>query len=161
VRRGDPSSRRRSRQLALQVLYALDVATARSAATGAPTPDREEVFDVVSQNFERPAGEGEFARELVEGIVAARETIDALLEQSATNWRLSRMAAVDRNILRIGTFELLKGETPLQVVLDEAIELARRFGDDPSPRFVNGVLDAVATSLRRGGGAGDRPAEPV
>ena len=74
------------------------------------------------------------------------------------------MAAVDRNILRIGAYELMHTDTPTQVVLDEAIELARRFGDDPSPAFVNGVLDAVARAIgrgdeRRGDAAGGRSAE--
>ena len=84
------------------------------------------------------------------GIVLHRAELDALLSEHATNWRISRMATVDRNILRIGAFELAHTETPTRVVLDEAIELARRFGDDPSPAFVNGVLDAVARAIGRG-----------
>ena len=86
---------------------------------------------------------GAFAIELVRGIVLHRTELDALLAEHATNWRISRMAAVDRNILRIGAYELVHSDTPVQIVLDEAIELARRYGNDPSPAFVNGVLDAI------------------
>ena len=76
-----------------------------------------------------------------------RSMADAL---DARNWRLARMATVDRNILRLGAYELGFTDTPVRVVLDEAIELARRFGDEPSPGFVNGVLDAVAHETRPG-----------
>jgi N utilization substance protein B len=150
-------SRRRSRQVALQVLYALDLAgTTRSK----DLPTAEETFERVAENFELPEGARDFGQELVRGITLYRAEIDALLSEHATNWRVSRMAAVDRNILRIGAYELTRTETPTRVVLDEAIELARRFGDDPSPSFVNGVLDAVARAIgrgdeRRGDTAGD------
>jgi len=148
-RRGVP--RRRSRQVALQVLYALDLAeTTRSE----PQPTAEETFERVAENFELPEGARAFGQELVSGIALHRAELDALLSEHATNWRISRMAAVDRNILRIGVYELTRTETPARVVLDEAIELARRFGADPSPAFVNGVLDAVARAVGRGD---DRP----
>jgi len=153
--------RRRSRQIALQVLYALDVAeTTRSE--GSPTA--EEVFERVAENFELPEGARAFGLELVRGIALHRAELDALLAEHATNWRISRMATVDRNILRIGAYELTRSETPVRVVLDEAIELARRFGDDPSPAFVNGVLDAVARTVgggddRSGDAAGGQPME--
>jgi N utilization substance protein B len=139
--------RRRSRQAALQVLYALDVAEARGTRA---RPDVGEVFDLVAENFELQEGARKFARELFEGVVAHRDELDAQIASHATHWRVSRMAAVDRNILRLGAYELTHGDTPVQVVLDEAIELARRFGDDPSPAFVNGVLDAVARAVRAG-----------
>jgi len=156
--RSQGAPRRRSRQIALQVLYAMDLA--RAARDCAP-PIPEEVFADFVTNFELPDGACEFAEELVCGISSARDELDGVLEAHTTNWRLSRMAAVDRNILRIGTFELMRSDTPAQVILDEAIELARRFGDDPSPAFVNGVLDAVAVAMR-GGELPRRPrAEPV
>jgi N utilization substance protein B len=125
------------------------MALSRASSSCAP-PIPEEVFATFVENFELPEGACAFAQELVVGITEARDEIDALLESHTTNWRLSRMAAVDRNILRIGAFELLRSDTPVQVVLDEAIELARRFGDDPSPAFVNGVLDSIAGVLRAG-----------
>jgi len=144
-RRGVP--RRRSRQVALQVLYALDVA---EHARLERSPSVEDAFERIAENFELPEGARAFGQELVSGIVLHRAELDALLSEHATNWRISRMATVDRNILRIGAFELAHTETPTRVVLDEAIELARRFGDEPSPAFVNGVLDAVARAVGRG-----------
>ena len=129
------------------MLYALDLTeTTRSE----DLPTAEDVFELVAENFELPEGARAFGQELVHGIAQHRVELDALLSEHATNWRISRMAAVDRNILRIGAYELTSTETPTRVVLDEAIELARRFGDDPSPSFVNGVLDAVARAIGRG-----------
>lgn len=96
----------------------------------------------------------DFARALALGTWKQRKTLDEKLAQTAAHWSLARMTPVDRNILRIGLHELLEHpETPPQVVINEAIELARRFGDADSPGFVNGVLDAV----RRACGI---PAEP-
>jgi len=72
----------------------------------------------------------------------------AMVAQQARNWRVARMARVDRNILRLATYELIHTDTPSAVVLDEAVELARRYGSDTSPAFVNGILDAVARVVR-------------
>ena len=81
--------------------------------------------------------------------------IDALLETAADNWRLSRMAVVDRTVLRLGAYELLAGAAPPAVVIDEAIELARTFSGEEAARFVNGVLDGVKRALdRRAASAG-------
>jgi N utilization substance protein B len=135
-----------SRQLALQVLYALDLAISRKPA--AP-PDAEEVFADVARHFDLPEGARAFAEQLVHGVSSRREALDAQLGRCARNWRVDRMAAVDRNVLRLAAYELACGETPASVVIDQAIELARRFGDEPSPAFVNGVLDAVARELGR------------
>jgi len=142
AKKGAP--RRRSRQAALQVLYAIDLS--ESSRSGEPV-DLDAVFEAVAENFELAEGAREFATELVQGICASRDELDALLSAHATNWRLSRMAAVDRNTLRIGAYELVYTDTPARIVLDEAIELARRFGDDPSPAFVNGILDAVSFTI--------------
>ena len=130
--------------MALQVLYAADVG-ARAPAAGPPT---DEVFERVADNFELPEGARAFAKELVFGTAAHRDELDALVAAHATNWRISRMSAVDRNVLRLAAYELVHTATPTSVVLDEAIELARRFGAEPSPTFVNGVLDAVARLAR-------------
>ena len=136
--------RQLSRQVALQVLYAVDLASANSEA-----PAADAAFGAVAENFELPEGARAFAVELVSGVMAARDELDARISEHARNWRLSRMAAVDRNVLRLATYELVSTGTPTSVILDQAIELARRFGDDPSPAFVNGVLDAVARAVRR------------
>jgi N utilization substance protein B len=125
------------------VLFALDVRRAR----GGTSAVAQEVFDDVAANFEMPEAARAFAKELVCGAEAARESIDVRLREATRNWRLERMAVVDRNILRLATYELMHTSTPVAVVLDEAVEMARRFGDDPSPAFVNGVLDGVARAI--------------
>ena len=84
-----------------------------------------------------------FARELVAGVRRHRAEVDALLEQTAANWSLKRMAATDRNVLRLGAYELLHSDTPGRVAIDEAVELAKRFGSAQSAQFVNGILDKV------------------
>jgi N utilization substance protein B len=146
--------RHQSRQVALQVLYAVDLALGRRSGAGAT---EEEIFDDVAANFDLPEGARAFAKQLVTGVSAHRDALDARITEHAKNWRLSRMAAVDRNVLRLAVYELEHGDTPASVILDEAVELARRFGDEPSPAFVNGVLDAVAHSVRSGELEGAQP----
>jgi transcription antitermination factor NusB len=98
-----------------------------------------------------------FARTLAQGAWAQKRQLDDKLSRTAQHWSLTRMTPVDRNILRLGLHELLEHpETPPQVVINEAIELARRFGDADSPAFVNGVLDAIR---RADAGAADRTQE--
>ena len=99
-------------------------------------------------DFEMAAGARAFARELALETHARESEVDELIGAHARNWRVDRMAVVDRNILRLATWELRFTDTPTAVVLDEAVNLARRFGDDPSPGFVNGILDAIAQGLR-------------
>jgi len=145
-----------SRQVALQVLYALDLAASTRSGEGRDPKDAvAAAIEGVAENFELPPGARRFAAELVDGVVARRAELDALLAEHARNWRIDRMAMVDRNVLRLGAYELVATTTPASVVLDQAIELAHRFGDDPSPAFVNGVLDAVARSVRSSDGAGE------
>ncbi len=131
-----PAARRESRRLALQVLYAADLASGDDAP--------EAVFDRVAENFDLHPGALVFAKELVSGTMAARGAIDVQIAAHARNWRIHRMAAVDRNLLRLAVYELLHTDTPAQVVINEAVELAHDFGGERSPAFINGVLDAVA-----------------
>ena len=158
------AGRHRAREVALQVLYAIDLG--KSDALRAPRGEFEDadsaahdpadaaatfgegVFDRVAENFSVPASAVAFARELVSSVVERVAGLDELLGVHAKNWRVTRMAAVDRNVLRIAVYELRDTETPVAVVIDEAIDLARRFGADSSPAFVNGVLDAVAREVR-------------
>ena len=139
------SARRRSREVALQALYALDLL--RSRQRDEPV-DPELVFDGVASHFEMPAAARAFAREIVTSVAASAEALDGEIAARARNWRLARMACVDRNILRLATWELCHTDTPTAVVLNEAVELARSFGSDESPAFVNGILDAVARDKR-------------
>ena len=163
------ASRSKAREVALQVLYAVDQSErsqTRQAAAEAPSEGSqveaprgaaaiagsagspEEAFDSVAEHFEMAAGARAFARELAIEVHARSEKIDELVRAHARNWRIERMAVVDRNILRLATYELQFTDTPTAVVLDEAVNLARRFGDDPSPSFVNGILDAIAQDVR-------------
>lgn len=142
--RSDRAPRQRSRQAALQTLYARDFADPQHADGEA---DIQEIFERVAQNFDLPVGARDFALELAAGTASELSDIDDLLAANAINWKLSRMALVDRNVLRLGIYELTRTDTPVSVILDEAIQLARRFGGESSPGFVNGVLDAVAKQL--------------
>lgn len=137
-------SRRRSREVALQVLYALDLAPDAVPDAAAA----EDAFERAAAHFELPEGARSFARALVRAVCQRRDELDAWLRAHSTNWRVERMPAVDRNVLRIAVLELVSGQAPPEVVIDEAIELARRFGGEQSPAFVNGVLDAITREVR-------------
>jgi N utilization substance protein B len=139
------AARHRSRQGALQTLYAVDLRGAGCLAEG----DVEAALLAVGQHFELPAGALAFARELVLGVARNQVQIDTCLREASTRWRLERMATVDRNTLRLGAYEILFGEQPAAVTIDEAVELAREFGSDASPSFVNGVLDALRRERER------------
>ena len=130
--------RHRSREAALQALYAADMSGEADLAQAQAS------LDALAEHFELPAGARAFAKELVLGVAENRADIDARITAVAHRWRLERMAAVDRNVLRLAAYEIVYADTPREVAIDEAVELARRFGDDASPRFVNGVLDALA-----------------
>ena len=132
-------TRREARELALQALYQLDM-----TAEG----DGNEGLGLFWSHFDRPGEVRDFARELVAGVRERRPAIDELIENAAEHWRLSRLSKVDLNLLRIATFELMdRAEIPASVTLNEAVEIARRFGTDESAAFVNGVLDAIARKL--------------
>jgi N utilization substance protein B len=127
--------RSRAREIALQLLVWRDAN---------PTAERPVVEQFVRDRL-RDAALGPFCLQLYDAVVARIGEIDALLTTAADNWRLARMAAVDRNVLRLGTAELLvaAADAPAAVVINEAIEIARRYGSKDSPAFVNGVLDKV------------------
>ena len=140
--------RRGARRYALQVLYALDVNPTASIAEALAS--YREAFDL-----ELDERAGEFAAELVRGTVANRAAVDEIIQQASRNWRIDRMSRVDRNILRLAAFELGHlPEIPTKVVINEAVELAKRFGAAEAPAFVNGILDRIAQALRADGGAG-------
>ena len=133
--------RRIGRELALQALYKLDMLGEAAA------PGSLGLFwdHLIPDGVERGGESERFARELVSGVEAHRARIDELIAHAAEHWRLPRLSRVDLNVLRVGTFELLeRPEIPAAVTIDEAIEVARRFGSEDSPAFVNGVLDHIA-----------------
>jgi N utilization substance protein B len=145
--------RSRAREVALQLLFQWD-------QNPAPVP-RADIERFAGERLLADAGMVAYCLALYDGVVAHKDRIDPLLAATATNWRLSRMMPVDRNVLRLGTYELLfdPNKQPLEVVLDEAIELARRFGSADSPAFVNGVLDRIGKTRTadRGPQTADRP----
>jgi len=150
--------RRTAREMAIQMLYQSDLG-------GSPLPHIFSTFDLSEYLAKEASAEKrkaaeerdeymkrrlrvqeafEYAQDLVRGTLENRERIDELIRSQADNWRLERMPAVDRNILRLAIYEMLhEQETPKLVVLDEAIELAKKFGSEQSGRFVNGLLDGL------------------
>jgi N utilization substance protein B len=94
----------------------------------------------------KPKHDG-FAQDLLQGVTEQLPAIDELITRHASNWRLERMPGVDRNVLRIAVYEMLRTDTPAAIVIDEAIELARRFAGEESVQFVNGVLDAIRREI--------------
>ena len=133
--------RTKARECAFQMLYQWEV-------TDTPMERVVESFWRVRRST--PATRA-MADRLATGAAARAGEIDAAIGEAASNWRLDRIAPVDRTILRLGAFELLgEPETPAAVVLDEAVEMAKRFGEADSPAFVNGVLDAIRKEFRRG-----------
>jgi transcription antitermination protein NusB len=139
--------RTKARERALQALYQIDV-----AAT-----DLDEALSRFWRSFEPVEREVmTLAEELVRGVARHRRDIDETIEGVSQNWRLDRMARVDRNILRLAVFELAhRADAPVKVVIDEAIELGKKYGSESSGAFVNGVLDRIAAALppaRRGEG---------
>jgi N utilization substance protein B len=136
----DQRIRRRSRARALQALYAWDIA---------PERDLTGVAERLWSDLAVGAEERLLATPLVSAVAAQRGQIDSLLSEVTTNWRLERLGAVERSVLRLGVAELLLASTPPRVVIQEAVRLGERFGSEESARFVNGVLDAIARRLGR------------
>lgn len=127
--------RRESREIALQLLYALDCNSASS------TRETLQTFREEQMVLHRVR---DFAESLVLGVQEHRNEIDAAIKARSKNWSLSRMPKVDLNIMRLATFELMhRPDIPKKVTINEAIEIARKFGDKESPAFVNGILDEI------------------
>ncbi len=128
------TTRRRAREIVLQLLYEDDLHPEQNAKVA-------DQFLTKRLHGNRPLVE--FARKLFQNVVANRKALDKALSSQAANWSLRRMAAIDRNVLRLGAYEILMTDTPGAVVINEAVELAKRFGDRQSGQFVNGILDRV------------------
>ncbi|AWM36689.1 hypothetical protein GobsT_54730 [Gemmata obscuriglobus] len=129
--------RSRAREVVLQLLFQWD-----QNPTKVP---RKAIQQFARDRLLGDAEMSTYALSLYDGVAGRKDAIDEALKSAATNWRLTRMTPVDRNVLRLGAFELLfdAAPQPLEVVINEAIELAKRFGSEDSPAFVNGVLDRV------------------
>lgn len=127
-------ARRRARRIALQTLYEADT-------TG---HDSEEVLGRLAEEESQPEVAA-FAQELVAGVMEHKPRIDAIIASYAPSWPVEQLSVIDRNILRLAIFELLiNNKAPQRAVINEAVELAKAFGSDSSPKFINGVLGAVS-----------------
>jgi transcription antitermination protein NusB len=125
--------RRKSREFALQMLFEWDMTR----------QDPRRVEQLFWKSARAADSTRQFANQLFEGAVAEADSTDALVAKLSENWRLERLAAVDRSILRLGIYELKFGTAPPKVVIDEALELAKKFSSLEAPAFLNGVLDAA------------------
>jgi N utilization substance protein B len=133
-------ARSSGREAALQMLFALE-----AGGAGA-----ERVIGAFWRETPGDPEGREYADEAVRGVAGELAGVDEAIKKASTNWRIERMARVDRNVLRLGAWELMRqGEVPRAVILDEAVELAKRFGSEESGAFVNGVLDRIATDVGR------------
>ena len=133
--------RRRARTVALQALYEIEAVGHDATAT----------LGRLIEEWALPPGAADFARELVSGVLAHQEYIDAVLHRAAGAWPLEQMATVDRNVLRLAIFEILvNNKVPMKAAINEAVELAKAFGSESSPRFVNGVLGTISALASSG-----------
>ena len=131
-------TRRRARRVTLETLYEYDIAD---------HPPGEVLQRRIEENPMEKTGV-EFASKLIQGVIAHQEEMDTLIARYAPEWPLDQMAVIDRNILRMAIFEfLIDGETPVKVAINEAVELAKTYGSDSAPRFINGVLGTLADQI--------------
>ena len=130
--------RRRARGVALECLYEIDCANHQADA----------VLTLRLENAELSPGAAKFATNLVMGVVGHLQAMDRLIAKYAPEWPVNQMAIIDRNVLRIAIYELaVDGNTPVKVAINEAVELAKLYGADSSPRFVNGVLGSLVSHI--------------
>ncbi|MCK5783930.1 MAG: transcription antitermination factor NusB [Desulfobacterales bacterium] len=131
-------SRRRSRVLAMQVLFDIDM-----------SPEgHEEKFEQFCKNFKPSERALPFLQKLVTGVSASRDEIDLLINEHSSNWKISRMSAVDRNIMRIAVYELLYClDIPSKVTINEAVDIGKKFGTVESGAFINGILDSINMAI--------------
>lgn len=148
--------RRKARELVLQFLFQTDMnppflrggAAGISAEAAGDRADESIIQEEIAsfwENFKTEEEGKSFFRQLAAGVMANRDQIDALINGASENWRISRMATVDRNILRFSVYELVYlDDIPPSVTINEAVEIAKRYGSEDSPSFVNGILDKIA-----------------
>jgi len=132
--------RRRAREIALQVLYQRELNSL----------EVEEALNLFRNNFEVWKGAMDFSERLVKGVEEHQEDLDRVIEHYSSNWKVDRMAHVDRTILRIATYELLYcNDIPPRVAINEAIDIGKKYGSEDSGAFINGILDKVRSEERR------------
>ncbi len=145
-------NRTTGREMALRFLFMFDIRGEDA---------RGELTDFLAES-DGPNEARQFAKVLVEGYLLRPEALDKIIDEAAENWDLKRMATVDRNILRIAAFELVHGgDTPARVVINEAIEIGKKYGSSKTASFVNGILDRIRRGVdTTGGQAAERPSKP-
>lgn len=135
--------------MALQFLFQLDM----NPPTKTASDEIERSIDAFWVNFKTEDDLKPFFQQLINGVIENRETIDEQINEVSENWKLDRMSVVDRNILRFAIFELMfEDDIPSNVSMNEAIEIAKKYGTADSPSFINGILDKVASNRRGQGG---------
>jgi len=139
--------RRTAREAALQFLYQEDFTLSPGQPFGYDLQDRFSLFCSLFQVNKKARN---YAQEILEGVSLTLQEVDDLISRCATNWRLNRLAVTDRNLLRIAVWEIVyRDDVPTQVAINEAIEIAKRYAGEDSPKFINGVLDAVRLALEK------------
>ena len=135
--------RRRSRELAMQALFFMDIQS--------KTMDKKEMVALFLDNFKPSKKSMPFFLTLLNGVLDQKKTIDKIIEQISSNWKVSRMACVDRNIIRVAVYELcFLDDIPAKVAINEAIDIGKRFGTEESGSFINGVLDSILKLIETG-----------
>lgn len=133
-------NRRRSRELAMQALFCMDMSQ----------NDSKEMLDLYCKCFVPSKKALPFFLELVNGVNHAKHQIDTMIERFSSNWKMSRMSGVDRNIMRIAAYELLFcSDIPSKVTINEAIDIGKKFGTEESGAFINGILDSIRSELEK------------
>lgn len=146
------SNRHLGRIVALQTLYEYEFRT----QSGDSSVNADEILDRSLERYESAIDDKQFVKELVDGVIAEQADLDAKIQPIAPEWPIEQIARVDRNVIRIGLFELLHrtDKVPPKVAINEAVELAKSFGSDNSSKFVNGVLGTAFRTLVEGTGDG-------
>ena len=135
--------RRRSRELAMQALFFMDIQARKL--------DNEEMVALFLDNFKPSKKTTPFFLTLLRGVLDQKDRIDRTIEQISSNWKVSRMACVDRNIIRVAVYELcFLEDIPAKVAINEAIDIGKRYGTDESGSFINGVLDSILKLMESG-----------
>jgi N utilization substance protein B len=144
--------RRRARELAMQALFYMDVHHNASP----------QMLQRFCDNFIPPQKARPFFLKLVNGVLESQPQIDALIEHFSKNWRINRMACVDRNVMRIAVFEMLFcQDIPPKVSINEAIDVGKKFGTEESGAFINGIIDRIRIAIEKGEIQIDRPTDPA
>ena len=139
------SGRRQARERALQALYQLEL-----SGTATPAEALEQAWAASAEEGPRDAESHAFALELVKGVREKLAEVDALITRHSHHWKLDRMSRIDRNVLRLGVYELkFRDDIPKKATLNEAVELGKKFGGEQSSAFINGLLDKLAQELKK------------